>query len=143
MQKEVSQVKSSSAKTPSQDDDLGMLGANDVDALMKLARKQGMNTDVRRNVFVIMMSSEVRRSHPIRLRSPLILVLRQDYRHACQRLSQLKYTDVQQREFVRVALHCLGVVSPAWRHLVPPVGVPPLTLVTSFARNLFSTPITR
>jgi hypothetical protein len=75
MQKEVSQVKSSSAKTSSQDDDLGMLGANDVDALMKLARKQGMNTDVRRNVFVIMMSSEVRRSHPIRLRSPLILVL--------------------------------------------------------------------
>jgi nucleolar MIF4G domain-containing protein 1 len=43
----------------SQDDDLGMLGANDVEALVKLARKQGMNTDVRRSVFVIMMSSEV------------------------------------------------------------------------------------
>ncbi len=38
-----------------------MLGANDVEALVKLARKQGMNTDVRRSVFVIMMSSEVSR----------------------------------------------------------------------------------
>lgn len=28
--------------------------------LLKLARKQGMNTDVRRSIFVVLMSSEVR-----------------------------------------------------------------------------------
>lgn len=30
----------------------------------------------------------------------------QDFIHACDRLSHLKFTEVQQREFVRVALHC-------------------------------------
>lgn len=35
----------------------------------------------------------------------------QDYMHACDRLNQLRFTDVQQREFVRVALHCCGLVS--------------------------------
>ena len=29
-------------------------------ALLKLAKKQGMNTDVRRSIFVVLMSSEVR-----------------------------------------------------------------------------------
>lgn len=29
-------------------------------ALLKLARKQGMNTDIRRSVFVVIMSSDVR-----------------------------------------------------------------------------------
>ena len=29
-------------------------------SLLKLARKQGMNTDVRRSIFVVLMSSEVR-----------------------------------------------------------------------------------
>lgn len=33
------------------------------DDLMKLARKQGMNTDVRRRVFVVIMSSTVSPSH--------------------------------------------------------------------------------
>lgn len=31
------------------------------DALVRLARKQGMNTEIRRGVFVVLMSSEVRR----------------------------------------------------------------------------------
>ena len=30
------------------------------DVFMKLARKQGMNTDIRRSIFVVLMSSEVR-----------------------------------------------------------------------------------
>jgi nucleolar MIF4G domain-containing protein 1 len=30
------------------------------DALLKLARKQGMNTDIRRSIFVVLMSSDVR-----------------------------------------------------------------------------------
>jgi len=30
----------------------------------------------------------------------------QDYMHACDRLAALRFTEVQQREFVRTALHC-------------------------------------
>ncbi|WVQ97462.1 hypothetical protein IAU59_004575 [Kwoniella sp. CBS 9459] len=66
------------------------LDVNDEEALLDLARKQGMNTDVRRGVFVVLMTSE-------------------DYVHACDRLSLFKLTEVQQREFVRVALHCCGL----------------------------------
>ena len=33
--------------------------AND-DTLVKLAKKQGMNTDIRRSIFVVLMSSDVR-----------------------------------------------------------------------------------
>nr|QDK64589.1 putative Sgd1p [Ganoderma lucidum] len=58
-------------------------------ALLKLAKKQGMNTDIRRSIFVVLMSSD-------------------DYVDACERLSQLKLTEVQQRETVRVILHCCG-----------------------------------
>ncbi|TFK50018.1 ARM repeat-containing protein [Heliocybe sulcata] len=57
--------------------------------LLKLARKQGMNTDIRRSIFVVLMSSE-------------------DYLDACERLAQLNLTEVQQREIVRVVLHCCG-----------------------------------
>ncbi|KAG6862500.1 hypothetical protein C0995_000047 [Termitomyces sp. Mi166 len=57
--------------------------------LVRLARKQGMNTDIRRSIFVVLMSSE-------------------DYVDACERLSQLNLTEVQQREIVRVLLHCCG-----------------------------------
>ncbi|EKM78096.1 hypothetical protein AGABI1DRAFT_121724 [Agaricus bisporus var. burnettii JB137-S8] len=60
--------------------------AND---LLKLARKQGMNTDIRRSIFVVLMSSD-------------------DYVDACERLSQLSLTELQQREIVRVLLHCCG-----------------------------------
>ncbi|KAH9935250.1 hypothetical protein B0H21DRAFT_780860 [Amylocystis lapponica] len=55
------------------------LGEN---ALLKLARKQGMNTDIRRGIFVVLMSSD-------------------DYVDACERLSQLKLTEIQQREIIR------------------------------------------
>ncbi|KAG2017925.1 MIF4G/MA4 domain-containing protein [Coprinopsis cinerea AmutBmut pab1-1] len=58
-------------------------------SLLKLARKQGMNSDIRRSIFVVLMSSE-------------------DYVDACDRLSQLNLTEVQQREIVRVLLHCCG-----------------------------------
>ncbi|KAK2463428.1 hypothetical protein APHAL10511_004514 [Amanita phalloides] len=57
--------------------------------LLKLAKNQGMNTDIRRNVFLVIMSSD-------------------DYVDACERLSQLKLSGVQQREIVRVLLHCCG-----------------------------------
>ncbi|KAH0585267.1 hypothetical protein H2248_008510 [Termitomyces sp. 'cryptogamus'] len=63
--------------------------ADPVADLVKIARKQGMNTDIRRSIFVVLMSSE-------------------DYVDACERLSQLRLTEVQQRDIVRVLLHCCG-----------------------------------
>ncbi|KAI9574026.1 hypothetical protein HD554DRAFT_2252704 [Boletus coccyginus] len=69
---------------------------NDIDvedisntALVRLARQQGMNTDIRRSIFVVLMSSD-------------------DYLDACERLAQLNLSEVQQREIVRVILHCCG-----------------------------------
>ncbi|KAI0038012.1 ARM repeat-containing protein [Auriscalpium vulgare] len=58
-------------------------------ALLELAKKQGMNTDIRRNIFVVLMSSD-------------------DFVDACERLAQLSLTEIQQREVVRVILHCCG-----------------------------------
>lgn len=40
--------------------------ADSENPLLALARRQGMNTDVRRSVFVVLMSSDVRFIHPIR-----------------------------------------------------------------------------
>ncbi|KAL4072651.1 hypothetical protein V8B97DRAFT_1885612 [Scleroderma yunnanense] len=60
-----------------------------INSLLKLARKQGMNTDIRRSIFIVLMSSD-------------------DYLDACERLSQLNLTEVQQREIIRVSLHCSG-----------------------------------
>jgi len=62
------------------------------DELIKLARKNKMNTDVRRSIFVVLMSSE-------------------DYIDAFERLIKLNLKEVQQREIVRVILHCAGNVS--------------------------------
>ncbi|KAK3819801.1 MAG: hypothetical protein J3Q66DRAFT_297038 [Benniella sp.] len=59
------------------------------DELLALARKNKMNTDVRRSVFVVLMSSE-------------------DYMDAFERLLRLNLKEVQQREIVRVLLHCAG-----------------------------------
>lgn len=61
-------------------------------ALLKLAKKQGMNTDTRRQIFVAVMGAE-------------------DYIGAAQRVTQLGLKEVQQREIIRVLLHCLGNVS--------------------------------
>ncbi|KAJ3149208.1 suppressor of glycerol defect [Geranomyces variabilis] len=55
--------------------------------LLKLARQQKMNTDVRRSVFVVLMSSE-------------------DCVDAFERLLRLNLKDKQEREIVRVLLHC-------------------------------------
>ncbi|KAL0574986.1 suppressor of glycerol defect [Marasmius crinis-equi] len=58
-------------------------------ALVKLAKKQGMNTDIRRSIFVVLMSSD-------------------DYVDACERLAELRLSEVQQRDIVRVLIHCCG-----------------------------------
>ncbi|KPV74588.1 uncharacterized protein RHOBADRAFT_28154 [Rhodotorula graminis WP1] len=72
----------------------GLLGKGGKEAtgdaeLARLARSQGMNTDVRKGVFNVLMSSE-------------------DYIDACERLQQLGLSDVQQREIARVLLQCCG-----------------------------------
>ena len=36
-----------------------VIATNEEEALVELARKQGMNTDVRRSVFVVLLTSEV------------------------------------------------------------------------------------
>ena len=54
---------------------------------VELARKQRMNTDVRRAIFVAVMSSE-------------------DYADACDRLNKLQLKNKQEREIPRVLLHC-------------------------------------
>ncbi|KAL9538476.1 hypothetical protein MBANPS3_010900 [Mucor bainieri] len=59
------------------------------EALLKLARKQGMNTDIRRTIFVTIMSSE-------------------DYLDAFEKLMKLGLSEVQQREICRVMLQCTG-----------------------------------
>ncbi|KAI8620199.1 armadillo-type protein [Chytriomyces sp. MP71] len=67
-------------------------GANDmVDSattdLLKLARAQRMTTDIRRSIFVILMSSE-------------------DFVDAYEKLMRLNLKSKQEREIVRVLLHC-------------------------------------
>ncbi|CAO3615188.1 unnamed protein product [Cunninghamella blakesleeana] len=59
------------------------------EALLKLARKQGMNTDVRRSIFISIMGAE-------------------DYLDAFEKLMKLSLTEVQQREIPRVLLQCIG-----------------------------------
>ncbi|KAH9945189.1 MIF4G-domain-containing protein [Epithele typhae] len=70
------------------------LDTSDENVLVKLAKKQGMNTDIRRSIFMVLMSSEASQQF--------------DYADACERLSQLNLTEVQQREIIRVILHCCG-----------------------------------
>ena len=89
-------------------------------ALLKLARKQGMNTEIRRGIFVVLMSSEVRPATAVAVEY-VILTAAQDYVDACERLAQLKLTEVQQRELIRVILHCCGNVRPASSPLTPAV----------------------
>lgn len=47
------------AKADDSDDELALDGGQDQAALLALARKQGMNTDVRRSVFVTLLTSDV------------------------------------------------------------------------------------
>ena len=78
------------------------------DKLAKLARAQGMNTEIRRGIFIVLMTSDVSR-HQLSV-GTLNVHFIQDYIEACERLSQLNLTEIQQREIVRVLLHCCGNV---------------------------------
>ncbi|XP_038654310.1 nucleolar MIF4G domain-containing protein 1 isoform X2 [Scyliorhinus canicula] len=55
--------------------------------IMELARKQRMNTDIRKNIFCVMMTSE-------------------DYLDAFEKLLRLGLKDQQEREIIHVLLHC-------------------------------------
>ena len=90
----------------------GAQAALQENALLRLAKKQGMNTDIRRNVFVVLMGSDVSVFLSDKIRSGCLVDRVQDYVDACERLAQLNLTEVQQREIVRVILHCCGNVSP-------------------------------
>ena len=74
------------------------------DSILEMAREQGMNTDVRRSIFVILMTSEVCQLKSKRYQADI-----QDFVHACDRMNALKYTETQQREYVRVTLHCCNL----------------------------------
>lgn len=47
------------------DEELDLLGIDNHEELIKLAKKQGMNTDIRRSIFIIMMTSDVSRRRAI------------------------------------------------------------------------------
>jgi len=87
-------------------------------ALLALARKHGMTTDVRRNIFIVLMSSE-------------------DCVDAANRLVALNLSDVQQREIVRVALHCLGAersgYNPFWALVLQRTSSPSQKITLQFA----------
>ena len=57
--------------------------------LIQLARQQKMNTDIRRSIFVVIMSSE-------------------DCTDCYEKLLKLRLTPAQQREIPRVLVHCCG-----------------------------------
>jgi len=59
-------------------------------ALVQVARQHGMNTGIRQDIFIILMSS-------------------QDYLDALEKLQSLKFKkESQRREVIRVLLHCIG-----------------------------------
>ncbi|KAJ1904273.1 suppressor of glycerol defect [Coemansia sp. IMI 209127] len=64
-------------------------GNLEMERLLQLARSQHMNTDVRRSIFVTLLSSD-------------------DYADAFERLLKLDLKKTQTREVVRVVLHCCG-----------------------------------
>ncbi|KAJ2467560.1 suppressor of glycerol defect [Coemansia sp. RSA 2322] len=64
-------------------------GNSEMERLLKLARAQHMNTDVRRSIFITLLSSD-------------------DYADAFERLLKLDLKKTQIREAVRVLLHCCG-----------------------------------
>ena len=80
--------------------------------LMEIARKQGMNTDVRRAIFVTMMRSE-------------------DFMDCFEQLTKLSLKGKQDREIVHVLLHCCTRV---W----PPSFTLPLSLSLLFLSSLAS-----
>ncbi|KAJ2355347.1 suppressor of glycerol defect [Coemansia erecta] len=64
-------------------------GNEEMERLLRMAREQHMNTDIRRSIFVTLLSSD-------------------DYTDAFERLLKLDLKKTQAREMMRVVLHCSG-----------------------------------
>jgi nucleolar MIF4G domain-containing protein 1 len=56
---ETTQPKKKAKQVVDDDEELDLLGTDNHEELIKLAKKQGMNTDIRRSIFIIMMTSDV------------------------------------------------------------------------------------
>jgi nucleolar MIF4G domain-containing protein 1 len=56
---ETAQPKKKAKQVVDDDEELDLLGTDNHEELIKLAKKQGMNTDIRRSIFIIMMTSDV------------------------------------------------------------------------------------
>ncbi|CAG8578533.1 11348_t:CDS:10 [Ambispora leptoticha] len=65
------------------------LSLQDIHSIETKAKKQKMNTDVRRSIFIVLMNSE-------------------DFVDAFERLLKLNLKEVQEREIPRVLIHCCG-----------------------------------
>ncbi|EEY67670.1 uncharacterized protein PITG_18184 [Phytophthora infestans T30-4] len=77
------------SSTDTANDEAATESARENDRLLKLAEKQHMNTDVRKKIFVALMGAT-------------------DCFDAYERLLQLHLKEKQEREIVRVLLHCCG-----------------------------------
>lgn len=76
-------------------------GSAEHKSLLAMAARQGMNTDVRRTVFVVLMGAS-------------------SCNDAFERLVRLDLSAVQQREIIRVIVHCCGegrTYNPFFAHL--------------------------
>ena len=74
---------------PSNDDDRDDIAVSSIGNLVRLAREQRMNTDVRRSIFITLLSSS-------------------DYNNATQRVLKLRLNKTQKAEVPKVIVHCVG-----------------------------------
>ena len=79
--------------------------------VLELARKQRMNTDLRKNIFCILMTSEVSCSSPHFTVIACVMVtlthfVIQDYADAFEKILKLGLKEVQEREVVHVLVDC-------------------------------------
>lgn len=77
--------------------------------VLDLARKQRMSTDLRKNIFCVLMTSEVgvdTPTHPLYGHDMLSYLCVQDYVDAFEKLVKLGLKEVQEREIVHVLVDC-------------------------------------
>lgn len=87
--KEEEQERKASASTTAVTVDTSVSASEGTTDLLTLARQQGMNTDIRRAIFVTIMSAS-------------------DFKDANVRLLKLNFKKAQQLEIPRVLMHCVG-----------------------------------
>ena len=77
--------------------------------LLKLAKKQHMNTDIRRTIFCIILSAEVciLRFEHIFEKNKIFIKIFQDYTDAFMKLNKLSLKKQQEREIIYVIMQCV------------------------------------